>query len=57
MGLLQLVVVAGQVRRAGLVWNLGESLIRICSGPATMAHLASCPSLKASLKILLLLPA
>ena len=57
MGLLQLLVVVGQVRRAGLVWNLGESLIWICFGLATMAHLASCLSLKASLKILLLLPA
>ena len=56
-GLLQLLVVAVQVRRARLVCNLGESLIRLCSGPTTMAHLVSCPSLEASLKILLLLPA
>jgi hypothetical protein len=43
--------VAGQARRAGLVWNLGESLIRLGSGPATMAHLASCPSMEMSLMI------
>lgn len=56
-GLLQLVVVVSQVQRAELVSNLGESLIRLCSGPATMAHLMSCPSLEAPLKILPLLPA
>jgi hypothetical protein len=42
---------------ASVAWNLGESLIRFSSDPATTAHLASSPSLETSLKIPLLVPA